>query len=134
MSTAPEVPSDISDIFTRCTALTATGTPCQHPAAVASGGFCVQHRPGAARGGRPRKATAGALEVDLSTQQTVAETLDRVGKAVANRTLNAAAGNTLARVCDLALKALDQDRIKRLEALEARMRETNPNLMPRVGK
>jgi hypothetical protein len=118
-----------------CTATSKSGLPCPRKA-LPERERCHLHDPEATlarakKGGRPKKERVPAsashdakdvpLDVDLTTQAGVARALHETARAVVARRLTPAAGSAISKMASLALKALDDTMLRRLEELEAKL-------------
>ena len=124
------------DAENACTATSKSGLPCPRKA-LPERERCHLHDPEAtlARaklGGRPKRsgvpassatspATQPELDVDLTTQAGIARGLHQTARAVVAGRLTPAAGSAISKMCTLAVKALDDTMLRRLEELEAKL-------------
>lgn len=119
-----------------CTATSKSGLPCPRKA-LPERERCHLHDPEATlarakKGGRPKKERvpasashdakdAASLDVDLTTQAGIARALHETARAVVTGRLTPAAGSAISKMASLALKALDDTMLRRLEELEAKL-------------
>ena len=125
----------------RCKSLTATGKPCS--AAATEGGLCFFHaNPNKASelgriGGRKNRRLPLEATDPLPRSETtgaVRQTVARVIEDVYSGKLNPRTASSLAPLLSLLMRAIETDQERRIQALEKRLAETEPQTGDADGK